>query len=143
TTGQACPRRPIPDEGLAARSSRAVPGAQPRSGLATVTASATGETVAGRVARGASAAFVRTLVVYVATAVAMLVLTRRLTPREFGVYAVLVSVSAIAYYLVTAGFAFAFTRSESVEDEVVRAAFWCFETLYLAVAAVLGVVSLL
>lgn len=110
---------------------------------AVVTTAAPAESVAGRVARGASAAFVRTLIVYLATAVAMLVLTRRLSPREFGVYSVLVSLSAIAYYLVTAGFAYTFTRSDTVDEDVVRAAFWCFETLYLSIAVVLTGVSFL
>ncbi len=73
----------------------------------------------------------------------MLVLTRRLTAREFGVYSVLVSLSAITYYLVTAGFAYTFTRSESVTDEEVRAAFWTFETLYVTLAVILSAVSLL
>jgi PST family polysaccharide transporter len=106
-------------------------------------ASPVGHTVAARVARGASAAFVRTLVIYVATAVSMLVLTRRLEPQEFGVYAVLVSVSVIAYNFVTAGFAYTFTRSESVDEDAVEAAFWSFETLYLAVAVALVAISLL
>jgi polysaccharide transporter, PST family len=99
--------------------------------------------MAARVVRGASAAFVRTLVIYGATAVSMLVLTRRLAPREFGVYAVLVSLSVITYNFVTAGFAYTFTRSESVSDEVVQAAFWSFETLYLILAIVLCGASLL
>jgi O-antigen/teichoic acid export membrane protein len=73
----------------------------------------------------------------------MLVLTRRLAPREFGVYSVLVSLSVITYNFVTAGFAYTFTRSESVGDDVVQAAFWTFETLYVAVAAVLCGVSFL
>lgn len=73
----------------------------------------------------------------------MLVLTRRLEPQEFGVYAVLVSISVIAYNFVTAGFAYTFTRSESVDEDAVEAAFWSFETLYLTVAVVLVGVSLL
>lgn len=72
----------------------------------------------------------------------MLVLTRRLTPQEFGVYAVLASLSLITYNFVTAGFAYTFTRSESVGEDAVRAAFWTFETIYLTIAVVLVAVSL-
>ncbi len=79
---------------------------------------------------------------YVVTAASMLVLTRRLEPREFGVYSVLVSLSLITYNFVTAGFAYTFTRSESIDDEVVQAAFWTFETLYLTIAVVLVGISL-
>ncbi len=106
------------------------------------TGAAPERSLTGRVARSAAVSGLRTIVGYVVSAVVMLILTHRLSPSAFGVYATVVASSLLAYQLVTAGFAYSFTRAESeVPAEVVNAAFWTFESVYILAAGALVAIS--
>jgi len=97
--------------------------------------------LSGRVARSALVSGIRTLFAYLVSAVVMLILTHRLSPRAFGIYTTVVAASLLAYQLVTAGFAYSFTRADDVPEDAINAAFWTFETLYLIAAGLLAGIS--
>jgi PST family polysaccharide transporter len=81
-----------------------------------------------RVLRGSGVMLLRTIAVYGATTIGAILLTKVLTPSDFGAYSIVYNASMLVYAVANAGFAQVFIREQVFDEDVLDAAFWAIAT---------------